>query len=360
MSAECFSSSHRALHGFRDPVVEIRVFVATPATLSSWRDKGARMRILVTGAGGFLGSHVARALIGRGHAVRALVRKGRPTAAIDGLGIEQVEGDLTDEPSLGRACRDVEGLIHCAARMGYWSGQNELQRAVNVEGTSALLRAAHRAKVGRIVHVSSIATVGFSRDGTALDETHVWTPRALKINYVTTKHESEERAFAAAWAGMDVVVVNPCMITGPRFDGRAPSGLLVNTAQGRTRWMPPGGMSLADIADVAEGCVLAFERGTKGERYILGGHNVAWKALHEEVARIAGVAPPHRNVPVFAARTLELGARMLDVVHLSRPPWTPEIFRTWGLYGFVDSKKAREKLGYTFRPLDETIRRAIA
>jgi dihydroflavonol-4-reductase len=135
--------------------------------------------------------------------------------------------------------------------------------------------------------------------------------------------------------------------------------LMGNTAQGKTRWMPPGGTSVADVADAAEGCVLAFERGSKGERYVLGGHNVAWKTLHQTVAQIAGVPPPRRNVPIVAARTLELGAQALDLVRLSRPPWTPEVFRTWGLFAFVDSKKAREKLGYAFRPLDETIRRAL-
>lgn len=316
------------------------------------------MRVLVTGAGGFLGSHVVRVLLARGHQVRALTRPGRPALALDGLSIERSEGDLTDEPSLVRATRDIEGLVHCAARTGYWSRQNDLQRAVNVEGTAALLRAAHRAGIGRIVHVSSIATIGCSRDGTVLDETHVWTPRSLGINYVTTKHEAEERAFAAAWAGMDVVVVNPCMLTGPRFDGRPRGGLIANTAQGKTRWIPPGGTSVVDVADAAEGCLLAFERGTKGERYILGGHNLSWRELHENVARIAGIAPPRRRVPLAAARALELGARILDIARLSRPPWTPEILRTWGLYGFVDSTKAQTRLGYTFRPLDETIRRA--
>jgi dihydroflavonol-4-reductase len=316
------------------------------------------MRILVTGGSGFLGSHVVRTLLGRGHTVRALVRPGRPTTALDDLPIERAEGDLTDEPSLVRACRDTEGLIHCAARTGYWSRQDDVQRAINVEGTAALLRAAHRGKIGRIVHVSSIATIGCSKDGRVLDETNVWMPRSLKINYVTTKHESEERAFAAAWAGMDVVVVNPCMLMGPRHDGRPRSGLIENIAQGRTRWIPPGGTSVVDVADAAEGCALAFERGKKGERYILGGHNVEWREMHARIAKVLGVAGPKRVVPVPAARALELGARMLDIARLSRPPWTPEILRTWGLYGFVDSRKARNQLGYLFRPLDDTIRRA--
>jgi dihydroflavonol-4-reductase len=350
------------LHAFPDEVGRIQHFLERDATLATLRPrprKGSPVRILVTGAGGFLGSHVARVLLGRGHQVRVLVRPSRPNKALEGLDVERAEGDLLDEPSLVRACRDSEGLIHCAARTGYWSRQDDEQRAINVEGTSALLRSAHRAKIGRIVHVSSIATIGCSKDGRVLDETHVWMPRSLRINYVTTKHESEERAFAAAWAGMDVVVVNPCMLMGPRFDGRPRSGLVNGIANRTTRWIPPGGTSVVDVADAAEGCVLAFERGAKGQRYILGGHNQTWREMHERIARAAGVPAPKRSVPLFAARTLELGARVLDVAHLSRPPWTPEILRTWGLFGFVDSAKAKTQIGYTFRPLDETIRRAL-
>src|SRR6185503_5179745 len=104
--------------------------------------------------------------------------------------------------------------------------------------------------------------------------------------------------------------------------------------------------------------VLALERGKKGERYIIGGHNVEWREMYARIAAVVGVSGPKRVVPLPAARALELGARLLDVARLSRPPWTPEMLRTWGLYGFVDSKKAREQLGYEFRPLDETIRRA--
>jgi dihydroflavonol-4-reductase len=316
------------------------------------------MRVLVTGATGFLGSHVVRALLSRGIEVRALARARRPRAALEGLDVEIAEGDLTDEKGLIAACRGAGGLIHCAARTGYWSRQNEIQRAINVEGTSKLLRAAQAADVGRIVHVSSIATIGCSRDGRVLDETHVWMPRSLRIQYVTTKHESEERAFAAAWAGMDVVVVNPCMLVGPRLDGRPLSAVFTRIAGNKTRWIPPGGTSVADVLDVAEGCALAFERGRKGERYILGGTNVTWSAFYAAIARAFGVKAPGWRVPVAAARTLELGAQALDLARLSRPPWTPEILRTWGLYGYVDSSKAKRELGYAFRPLEDVVARA--
>jgi nucleoside-diphosphate-sugar epimerase len=157
---------------------------------------------------------------------------------------------------------------------------------------------------------------------------------------------------------MDVVVVNPCMLVGPRLDGRPLSPMFTLIAEQKTGWVPPGGTSVADVLDVAEGCVLAFERGRKGERYILGGTNVSWSEFYSKIARAFGVPAPSRRVPIAAARALELGARVLDCARLSRPPWTPEILRTWGLYGFVDASKARRELGYAFRPVEEVVERA--
>ena len=317
------------------------------------------MKVLVTGAGGFLGSHVVRALHARGHEVRAMVRPGRPRAHVEGWG-EVVEGDLLDEALLRKVSRDCGGLIHCAARMGYWSRRNAEQRAVNVEGTSKLLRAAHANGTARIVHVSSIATIGASADGTVLDETHRWNPRALRIHYVTSKKEAEERAFAAAWAGMHVVVVNPSMLVGPRLDGRPPSATVTRIARGETRWVPPGGTSVADVEDVADACVDALTKGRSGERYILGGANTTWSDLYAAIAAELRVRAPNRRMPMVAVRALRVATSGLDTFGLSRPPWTPEIFRSYGLYAFVDSSKARRELGYAPRPLNEVIARVCA
>lgn len=319
------------------------------------------MKVIVTGSTGFLGSHVVRALHAKGHDVRALVRAGRPRQHIEGLA-EIVEGDVLDEASLRSACRGAAGLVHCAARTGYWSAQNELQRAINVEGTAKLLRAAHAAQVGRIVHVSSIATIGCTPIDAPreLDETHTWNPRSLRIHYVTTKKESEERALAAAWAGMNVVVVNPCMLVGPRLDGKPPSAIVMRLLRGQTRWIPPGGTSVADVQDVAEGCVLALERGTKGERYILGGHNVGWDELYGALATALGVEAPKKRLTLGTLRALEIATLALDVVHASRPPWTPELFRAMRWCAFVDSSKARRELGYATRPFPDVIARACS
>ncbi len=315
------------------------------------------MRVLVTGGTGFLGGHVVDALLARGDQVRALVRPGRPLGALATRPVEQAEGDLLDAISLRRACRGMEGLIHCAVRAGFWSRQNAEQRRINVEGTAALLRAAHANSLARIIHVSTIAAVGISRDGTVLDETTRWEGHHLGMGYVLSKREAEDRALAAAYAGMPVVVVNPGALMGPRVDGSPPAWHLRKVAAGRTRWAPQGGSSLVDVVDVARGIVLALDRGRAGERYILAGHNLTWRALYETVCRHVGTPRRFREIPRFVYRWLAAGMDVLDLLHLTQPPYTPEYFRLWGWFAWMDSSKAARELGYSFRPLEETVAR---
>jgi dihydroflavonol-4-reductase len=314
------------------------------------------MRVLVTGAGGFLGSHLVRELAARGHAVRALVRPGRPAPALDGVDVERIEGDLSDEPALRRASRGCDGLVHAAASRALWRRRDLEQRATNVEGTARLLRAAQAAGVRRLVHVSSAAAVGCTREPAALDESFDWNAGSIGIGYVASKKEAEERALAAAWAGLDLCVVNPGALLGPRFDGRH-VGAVEALRDRRLRWSPPGGGAVADVADVAIACALALESGRRGERYVLAAQNLTWHALHSALARALGVRAP-RAMPRPVARTLALATGVLDTLGLARPPWTPEAWRATGWYAFLDATKARTELGWNPRPFEETVRRA--
>jgi dihydroflavonol-4-reductase len=314
------------------------------------------MTTLVTGATGFLGSHVVALLRARGSAVRALVRIGTARAFLEGRGVEIAEGDLMDEKSLRRACRDADSLVHCAAVRSHWSRRNHEQRHVNVEGTARLYRAAHDHGLARIVHVSSIATLGATRDGKLVDESHVCNTRHLGLNYVNTKFESEERARAAAWGGMPVVIVNPSFLVGPRFDGRVPTSV-ARVMRGGARWVLPGGASVADVEDVARGTIAALDRGRPGERYVLAGHNVEWREFYSRLERELGAEASTRVIPPLAAATMARVTGLLDLVGLSRPPWTPEVFRTAGWFAFADSDKAKRELGYEIRPFETILRR---
>jgi dihydroflavonol-4-reductase len=317
------------------------------------------MLVLVTGASGFLGAHVVRTLLGQNDRVRALVRPGSPRNHIRRLGVEFVEGDLLDQPGLMQACEGVEAIIHTASLVSYWSRQNAMLQRVNVEGVSNLLRAGGAAGVGRIVHVSSVAAVGSSRTGEVLDETITWNLHNSGIQYTRTKHEGEQRMLAAAWGGMPVVVVNPSSMFGPRLDGLPPSPLITGIMRGRLPWIPPGGGSIADVADVAAATVRALRAGRPGERYILAGHNVTWEQLYKAIAEAADGRIPSRKLGRKSLRWLTFLASLRDMTHLSKPPWTPELYRSYNSYSWFRSSKAEKELDYVVRPLHQIVRHAI-
>jgi len=321
------------------------------------------MRILVTGATGFLGQHVVAELLRRGETVRALVRPGRPGRGREWLAAQAVEctaGDLLDVSSLKRACSGADALVHCAAHLGLWSRANAEQRAVNVEGSAALLRAATAAKLRRIVHVSTVAAIALRRDRSVADESAHWNGASSGIAYARSKKEGEDRALAAARGGVPVVVVNPGMLLGPRLDGGPPGSLVRRIAAGGTRWVPAGGLSVTDVEDVARAIVAALAHGRINERYILAGHNVGLRELYAALAAAAGRPPPRGEIPAALRHLVVPAAGALALVGLDRPRWAAERYRLWGLYGWFDSSRAERELGYRVRPLDEIVARAVA
>lgn len=318
------------------------------------------MRVLVTGAAGFIGAHVVAALARSGAQVRAFDRD-LDGAPLDGAA-EPVAGDILDQAALERALRGCDAAIHLAALYSYARGDAAAMQRVNVDGTRALLAAAARAGVGRVVVTSSAGTCGPvpGRPAHEGDAPPAWE---LAVPYKRTKTDGERVALAAAVAGQDVVVVNPTTPVGPGDRRPTPTGQMVaDVAGGRIRAYVPGtALNVVAVEDVAAGHLLALERGRAGERYLLGGENLPLGEVFAIVARRAGLAAPRLRVPYAAAlgaahvadRVARLRGREprllnLDEVRLARLPMT------------FSSAKAERELGYAWRPAAEALTAAAA
>ena len=251
----------------------------------------------VTGASGFVGANLARALIDRGWRVRALVRGDAPSLA--GLDVERVRGDLF-APALADAMRGCDALFHVAATYSLWHRHRDAVMRANVDGTRNVLAAARAARVPRTVHTSSVAALGVRADGAPADETYQSPPDRLIGAYKRSKYLAEQEVGHAVDAGQDVVIVNPTTPVGPWDAKPTPTGeIVVRFLTGRMPAYIDTGLNVVDVRDVAAGHVLAYERGVTGERYILGNENLTLRALLDRLAAITGRHAPRLRLPRF-------------------------------------------------------------
>jgi dihydroflavonol-4-reductase len=318
------------------------------------------MRALVTGATGFVGSAVTRALGGAGWQVRALARVDSDLRNLRQLPVEIVTGDLADAASLEAALGHCDALFHVAA--DYRLGVADPQRLyrTNVEGTRNVLEAARRAGVARIVYTSSVATVGLPADGTSGRED---TPVALTDmigHYKRSKFLAEELVRDFVRAGAPVIIVNPSTPIGPGDLKPTPTGRMVlDAARGRIPAYVDTGLNIVHVDDVAAGHLRAFDRGRPGERYILGGDNLALREILTHISRLAGRKPPRLRLPVAA---------VLPIAYIAEP-WarlrgrdarvTIEGVRMAAKRMYYSSDKAVRELGYSWRPPVEAFADAI-
>lgn len=315
---------------------------------------------LVTGATGFVGAHVVRALLARGEAVRCLVRAGSSRASLEGLEVELVEGDLGDAASLARAVRGVRAVYHCAADYRlYARDPSEIYRT-NVEGTRHLLRAAHEAGIERFVHTSSVGALGLHRDGSPADETTPVRLEQIVGHYKKSKFLAEREAEAWAARGLPVVIVNPSTPVGELDAKPTPTGkLVVDFLNRRIPFYVNTGLNLVDVRDVAAGHLLAAERGRIGEKYILGHANLTLREILELLGEIAGLRPPRLRIP----HALPLAAAALDTAFARLARRTPrlplEAVRMSRHRMFFDPSKAVRELGLPQSPIREALARAV-
>ncbi len=318
------------------------------------------MRALVTGATGFVGAAVARALLHEGWEVRALARKGSDRRNLRPLAVEVIEGDLAQPQSLARAVAGCEALFHVAAdyRLGAFD-PHELYKT-NVEGTRNILSAAREAGVRRVVYTSSVATIGIPTDGTPGSEDTVATLAEMIGHYKRSKFLAEEVAREAARSGTPVVIVNPSTPVGPGDVKPTPTGQMVrDAASGRMPAYVDTGLNIVHVDDVAAGHLLAFHRGRIGERYILGGQDMTLREILVEIAQLVGRKPPSVRLPSAVVMPIAYIAEAVARITGQSTRVTVEGVRMARKRMFFSSAKAVSELGYAWRPPREAFVDAI-
>ena len=316
---------------------------------------------LVTGGTGFVGAHVVRALLRRGKPVRCLVRGGADRRNLEGLAVEIAEGDLNDPPSLRPALRGVETLYHCAADYRLFARRpGELFRT-NVHGTDHLLRAASESGLARVVYTSSVGTLGRAKEGRPADEDTPVFRREMIGAYKQSKFDAERVAEAWARKGLPVVLVNPSTPVGELDVKPTPTGrILVDFLNRRMPAYVDTGLNLVDARDVAEGHVLAAEKGRPGEKYILGNRNMSLKELFDVLSSLTGIPSPRVRLPSWVPVAVGAVDTALARILPREPRVSLDSARMSRHRMYFDSSKAVRELGLPQSPVEDALARAIA
>ncbi|PYX32300.1 MAG: dihydroflavonol 4-reductase [Acidobacteria bacterium] len=319
------------------------------------------MKAFVTGATGFLGSHVARVLSQQGADLRLLVRPSSNPRNLEGLKAETATGDLRDPASLEKAMAGCDTVFHVAADYRLWvRDPNEMYRS-NVDGTRAILEAARKSGVRSVVHTSSVATVGFAANGHPADEDSPVSLADMIGPYKRSKFMSEQLALEAGRSGMRVVVVNPTTPVGEQDVKPTPTGrIVVDFLKRKFPAYVDTGLNLVDVAECARGHVAALEKGRSGERYILGGENLTLKQILDKLAKITGLPSPTIKLPyVFAFAAGVVDEAITGRILRREPRATVDTVRMGKKKMFASSGKAERELGWKIVPVDEALTRAV-
>ncbi len=319
------------------------------------------MKTFVTGGTGFVGGALVRRLLASGHQVRALVRPGANTRQLDGLPVERISGDLANSDALRQGMAGCEWVFHVAALYAYWGYSWDDFFRSNVEGTRQVLDTAAQLGMQRIVHTSSIASLGIPRDGTPGDEHTPVTIKDMLSDYKRSKYLAEEVAQEFVARGLPVVIVNPAAPVGVGDHKPTQTGKLI--VDFLNRKMPAyveTGLTVVDVDDVAAGHLLAAEKGQIGERYILGGENLTLKQVLDLLAEVSGLPQVRTRIPRLVALAwayADTGLARLDPRRV--PAATPAAVHVSSKKEYFSSAKAVRELGYTFVPARQALRKAV-
>jgi dihydroflavonol-4-reductase len=315
---------------------------------------------LVTGASGFVGSAVARALQARGTPLRLLVRASSSRKNLEGLEAEVVVGDIADAFAMDAAMHGVRHLFHVAADYRLWARDPEEIVRNNLSGTRAVLGAALNAGVERVVYTSSVATLGFRGDGAPSDETLPLKPAEAVGAYKRSKVVAEREAERMAADGLPVVIVSPSTPIGPRDVKPTPTGrIIVEAAAGRMPAFLDTGLNLVHVDDVAHGHLLALDKGRQGENYILGGQDVSLGKMLADIAALVGRKAPTVSLPRAPLYPLAVVTEALAYLNGNEPFLTRDALKMSRHRMFFSSAKAERELGYAARPYTEGLSDAL-
>ncbi|HUK88906.1 MAG TPA: hopanoid-associated sugar epimerase [Blastocatellia bacterium] len=318
------------------------------------------MKAFITGATGFVGANVARALLASGFEVRALVRRGANSSNIDGLDVERVEGSLSDKDALRNAMQGCDAVFHVAALYTLWKSDAKALYQANVEGSRNIFQAAEEAGVGRIVYTSSVAALGVPAPGQTGDETLSTTAEELVSDYKKSKYLAEQEALKRARAGQHIVIVNPSTPIGAFDIKPTPTGEIV--LRFLNKKMPAyvdTGLNIVDVEDVARAHILALERGRPGERYILGNRNLTLKELLDILSSLTGMKAPTIQIPHIVPLVVAWIDEGILAKFGKRPDVSINSVKMSHKAMYYDSSKAVRELGMPQSPIEGALTKAV-
>jgi dihydroflavonol-4-reductase len=317
------------------------------------------VRVLVTGATGFIGHNLVYALLKAGYQVRILYRANSDSSHLNQLNLEATVGNVEERESLRGVLNGCDGVIHLAARFSLWPRDYDNLYRTNVTGTGNLVDEAMRSGVRRFVHVSTVGTIGLTETPVLLDERSPYNLTPYRFPYHETKHLAERLVLAACKWGLNGVIVNPSLVIGPH-DYRIQNVLLGPVLRTWPFCWFEGGCNVASVGDIVQGIIAALERGQTGERYILGGENLSYETQLKTVTEMAGRPGPVVELNSGLVRVVAgLSSALHPLVPL--PSYlSPKAAQIFGLWGYCTSAKAEQELGYRWTPFRDAVASALS
>ena len=315
------------------------------------------MKILVTGATGFLGHHLTKRLSKDGYQVRILKEKAASMDLLEGLNLEIIEGDIRDFEAVKKAVKGCDIVFHLAGLISYWGKQNSLQFEINVIGTKNIVQACFEEKVKRLIYTSSTVAIGFEPGKLANEETK-FNLQNLKINYCDTKYLAEIEVQKGIAKGLDAVIVCPGSIYGTGDLRRIKEDPIIPKGISGLFYIK-GGLGVVDVEDVVEGEILTWKKGKKGERYILVSENLSFYEIRKVISEFLGKEPPKFSLPYPLFLAMSHILNWFSYLTNKKPKFTPEMARFNKIDFYFSNEKAKKELGISFRPFRDSVERAV-